>query len=49
VVIVWLPDEFCHAGVGIAYPIGDDGGSDAMRDLAVNAELLSDYITVSPW
>jgi hypothetical protein len=48
-VIVWIPDEFCYAGLGIAHPVGDDPGSDTMRDLAVDAELPSDYVTVSPW
>jgi hypothetical protein len=48
-VIVWIPDEFCYAGLGIAHPVGDDPGSDTMGDLAVDAELRSYHVTVSPW
>ena len=31
-VIVWIPDEFCYAGLGIAHPVGDDPGKDGMAE-----------------
>lgn len=48
-VIVWVPDDACYAGLGLAKPADEQVGLDALEATARAEDFPSDMVTASAW